>query len=48
MLIHLFEPTDIVIDISGSKCAFIETDEAKELLSPLTKLVQINGFASAT
>ncbi|KAL6614598.1 hypothetical protein ACP70R_036868 [Stipagrostis hirtigluma subsp. patula] len=31
------EPTDTVLDISGGKRAFIEADEAKELLSPLTK-----------
>jgi len=30
-------PADIVLDISGGKRAFIEADEAKELLSPLTK-----------
>ncbi|CAO2186123.1 unnamed protein product [Urochloa humidicola] len=29
--------TDTVLDISGGKRAFIEADEAKELLSPLTK-----------
>ncbi|KAL6888465.1 hypothetical protein ACP4OV_009491 [Aristida adscensionis] len=31
------EPADTVFDISGGKRAFIEADEAKELLSPLTK-----------
>ncbi|XP_047070492.1 RAN GTPase-activating protein 2-like [Lolium rigidum] len=31
------EPADTVFDISGSTRAFIEADEAKELLSPLTK-----------
>ncbi|CAO2161496.1 unnamed protein product [Urochloa humidicola] len=31
------ESGDIVLDISGGKRAFIEADEAKELLSPLTK-----------
>ncbi|KAK8444499.1 hypothetical protein SEVIR_9G147000v4 [Setaria viridis] len=31
------EPGDTVLDISGGKRAFIEADEAKELLSPLTK-----------
>ncbi|CAN6291935.1 unnamed protein product [Urochloa humidicola] len=31
------ESGDTVLDISGGKRAFIETDEAKELLSPLTK-----------
>uniref|UniRef100_A0A0E0DUC3 WPP domain-containing protein n=1 Tax=Oryza meridionalis TaxID=40149 RepID=A0A0E0DUC3_9ORYZ len=31
------EPADSVFDISGGKRAFIEADEAKELLSPLTK-----------
>jgi Ran GTPase-activating protein 1 len=30
-------PGDTVLDISGGKRAFIEADEAKELLSPLTK-----------
>ncbi|XP_066322138.1 RAN GTPase-activating protein 2-like [Miscanthus floridulus] len=30
-------PADTVLDISGGKRAFIEADEAKELLSPLTK-----------
>ncbi|KAG0534936.1 hypothetical protein BDA96_04G322700 [Sorghum bicolor] len=30
-------PADTVLDISGGKSAFIEADEAKELLSPLTK-----------
>ena len=30
-------PADIVLDISCGKRAFIEADEAKELLSPLTK-----------
>ncbi|XP_066332127.1 RAN GTPase-activating protein 2-like [Miscanthus floridulus] len=30
-------PADTVMDISGGKRAFIEADEAKELLSPLTK-----------
>jgi Ran GTPase-activating protein 1 len=31
------EPGETVLDISGGKRAFIEADEAKELLSPLTK-----------
>jgi Ran GTPase-activating protein 1 len=31
------EPDDTVFDISGGKRDFIEADEAKELLSPLTK-----------
>ncbi|KAL6620239.1 hypothetical protein ACP70R_035378 [Stipagrostis hirtigluma subsp. patula] len=31
------EPADTVLDISGGKRAFIFADEAKELLSPLTK-----------
>uniref|UniRef100_A0A0D9WJA1 WPP domain-containing protein n=1 Tax=Leersia perrieri TaxID=77586 RepID=A0A0D9WJA1_9ORYZ len=31
------QPTDTVFDISGGKRAFIEADEAKELLSALTK-----------
>ncbi|KQJ98352.1 RAN GTPase-activating protein 2 [Brachypodium distachyon] len=31
------EPADTVFDISGGKRAFIEAEEAKELLSPLTK-----------
>ncbi|XP_014756304.2 RAN GTPase-activating protein 2 isoform X2 [Brachypodium distachyon] len=31
------EPADTVLDISGGKRAFIDTDEAKELLIPLTK-----------
>ncbi|CAD6243256.1 unnamed protein product [Miscanthus lutarioriparius] len=30
-------PADTVLDISGGKRVFIEADEAKELLSPLTK-----------
>jgi Ran GTPase-activating protein 1 len=30
-------PVDTVLDISSGKRAFIEADEAKELLSPLTK-----------
>ncbi|XP_066363333.1 RAN GTPase-activating protein 2-like [Miscanthus floridulus] len=30
-------PADTILDISGGKRAFIEADEAKELLSPLTK-----------
>ncbi|CAL4978484.1 unnamed protein product [Urochloa decumbens] len=30
------EPGDTILDISGGKRAFIEADEAKELLSPLT------------
>jgi Ran GTPase-activating protein 1 len=31
------EPVDFVFDISGGKHHFIEADEAKELLRPLTK-----------
>ncbi|CAN6355195.1 unnamed protein product [Urochloa humidicola] len=33
---HL-DPVDTVLDLSGGKRAFIEADEAKELLSPLAK-----------
>ncbi|KAF8765650.1 hypothetical protein HU200_008143 [Digitaria exilis] len=32
-----FEPVDTILDISGGKRSFIEAEEAKELLSPLTK-----------